>query len=187
MKTITLKEQIKNSYKTLKETRGYKNPMQAPRIVKVVVSAGTGSFKDKKKGELALDRLTKITGQRPATKGAKQSVAAFKVREGDPVGLQITLRGARMYDFLDKLVNIALPRTKDFRGIPVKSIDEMGNYTLGIKEHIIFPETADEELKDVFGLAVTIVTTAKSKDELKAFLDYLNFPFRKAEAEKSKK
>ncbi len=181
-----MQDKVKDAYKALKESEGYKNPMQSPKIVKVVVSSGVGSFKDKKKIQLALDRLTKITGQRPATKGAKQSVAAFKVREGDPVGLQVTLRGQRMYDFLDKLVNVALPRTKDFRGISANAIDEMGNYTLGIKEHIIFPETADEELKDVFGLAATIVTTAKSKSELKAFLDHLSFPFKKTETTKKK-
>ena len=181
MKTPKIKDLVKDSYKALKESQGYKNVMQGPRITKVVVSAGTGSFKDKKKQQLALDRITAITGQKPSVKGAKQSVAAFKVREGDPVGLQVTLRGARMYDFLDKLVNIALPRTKDFRGIPARSGDAMGNYTLGIKEHIIFPESPDEEIKDIFGLAVTIVTTTKDKAELKAFLGYLNFPFRKDE------
>jgi len=183
----TIKEKTKDAFKALKDSEGYKNLMQTPRIQKVVVSAGTGSFKDKKKIELAIDRLTKITGQRPSTRGAKQSIAAFKVREGDPVGLQVTLRGSRMNSFLDKLINIALPRTKDFRGISVKSIDEMGNYTLGIKEHTIFPETTDEELKDVFGLAVTIVTTAKNKKELEAFLRHLDFPFRKIEEAKEKK
>lgn len=177
MKTIAQK--TKDSFKALKDSRGYKNPMQAPKIIKVVVSAGVGSFKDKKKVDLAIDRLTKITGQKPSVRGAKQSVAAFKVRQGDTVGLQVTLRGKRMYAFLDKLVNVSLPRTKDFRGISPTAIDEMGNYTLGIKEHIIFPETPDEELKDVFGLAVTIVTNAKSKEETKAFLDHLNFPFKK--------
>jgi len=182
-----IKEKIKDAFKDLKESQGYKNPMQAPRIVKVVMSAGTGSFKDKKKGELALDRVAKITGQKPSVRGAKQSIAAFKVRAGDPVGLQVTLRGKRMYDFLDKLINIALPRTKDFRGISVKSIDDMGNYTLGIKEHIIFPETADEELKDVFGLAVTIVTTGKSKKETEAFFRALGFPFKKVEEGDKKK
>ena len=175
-----IKEKIKSAYEKLKTSMEYTNPMESPRIVKVVVNAGTGSFKDKNKKELALDRLTKITGQKPVVKGAKQSVAAFKVRQGDPVGLQVTLRGERMYAFLDKLVNVALPRTKDFRGISLKAADEMGNYTLGIKEHTIFPETTDEELKDVFGLAVTIVTTAKSKKELMAFLEYLDFPFKKA-------
>lgn len=175
----TIQEKTKKAYQVLKGDRGYKNSMQAPRILKVVVSAGVGSFKDKKKIELAIDRISKITGQKPAVRGAKQSVAAFKVRQNDPVGLQVTLRGKRMYSFLDKLVNVALPRTKDFRGIPITAIDEMGNYTLGIREHTIFPETTDEELKDVFGLAVTIVTSAQSKDELKSFLEYLEFPFRK--------
>lgn len=184
MKTKNLKEKIGQSFDHLKAGQGYKNTMQSPRFSKVVISVGVGSFKDKKKIELAEDRIKKITGQKASRKGAKQSVAAFKVREGDPVGLQVTLRGKRMYDFLDKLVNIALPRTKDFRGIPTTSIDEMGNYTLGIKEHTIFPETPDEDLKDVFGLAVTVVTTAKSKAELKAFLEYLNFPFRKIEEKK---
>ncbi len=186
MKTVGLKAKVKDAYTHLKATQGYRNVSQSPRIVKVVISAGTGSFKDRKKGELALDRITKITGQRPSVKGAKQSLAAFKIRQGDPVGLQVTLRGERMYAFLDKLVNIALPRTKDFRGIPLTGIDEMGNYTLGIKEHTIFPETSDEELKDVFGLAATIVTTAKTREELKAFLEYLNFPFRKATDTKKK-
>ncbi len=177
MKTITQK--TKEVYTALKATQGYKNSMQAPKITKVVISSGVGSFKDKKKVELATNRLMKITGQKPSVRGAKQSVAAFKVREGDTVGLQVTLRGKRMNDFLDKLVHIALPRTKDFRGIPATSVDEMGNYTLGIREHTIFPETSDEELKDVFGLAVTIVTTAKSKAEVLALLTFLDFPFKK--------
>lgn len=174
-----IQDQVKQAFQGLKSQLGYKNPMQSPKITKVVVSVGTGSFKDKKKLELASDRLSKITGQKPALRGAKKSIAAFKVRAGDPVGLQVTLRGKRMYDFLDKLINIALPRTKDFRGISKNSIDEMGNYTLGIREHTIFPETTDEELKDIFGLSVTIVTTARSKDELGAFLSFLNFPFKK--------
>lgn len=180
----TIQEKINKSFPALKEKFGYKNTMQSPRITKVVVSAGVGSFKDKKKIELALDRLSKITGQKPSTRGAKQSVAAFKVRQGDPVGLQVTLRGKRMNSFLDRLINVALPRTKDFRGISKGAADEMGNYTLGIKEHVIFPETADEELKDVFGLAITIVTTAKSKDEVIAFLEHLGFPFKKTEEKK---
>ncbi len=153
--------------------------MQAPRIQKVIVSSGVGSFKDKKKIEVALDRLAKITGQKPVTKGAKQSVAAFKVRQGDPVGIQITLRGQRMYDFLDRLIHIALPRTKDFRGISTSGVDEMGNFTMGIRENTIFPECGDEDLKDVFGLAVTVVTNVKDTKETKAFLTHLGFPFKK--------
>lgn len=168
---------------TLKEKSktfpGYKNRMQAPRILKVVVSAGVGSFVDKNKFKIVEDRLARLTSQKPAPRGAKMSIAGFKSRSGDTVGYQVTLRGKRMFDFLDRLVHIALPRTKDFRGLLPASADEMGNYTLGIREHTIFPETADEELKDVFGLAVTIVTSAKSKAEVLALLTHLGFPFKK--------
>ncbi len=181
MKHISIKEKTGKAYDALKADFGYTNKMQAPKIQKVVVSAGVGSFKDKKKIELVADRLSKITGQRPVRKGAKQSVAAFKVREGDTVGMQITLRGHRMYDFLDRLIDIALPRTKDFRGISTNGIDEMGNYTLGIRENTIFPESSDEDLKDVFGLAVTVVTNIKNAKETKAFLTHLGFPFKKIE------
>lgn len=175
----TLQEKTKIAFDALKSSQGYKNKMQSPKILKVVVNVGVGSFRDKKKVELATDRITKITGQKASVRGAKQSIANFKLREGETVGLQVTLRGKRMYDFLDKLIHVALPRTKDFRGIPLTSIDEMGNYTLGIKEHTIFPETSDEELKDVFGLAITIVTSAKSKKEVESFLRHLEFPFKK--------
>ena len=168
---------------TLKEKSkilpGYKNPMQSPRILKVIVSAGVGSFKDKNKFKVVEDRLARITGQKAAPRGAKISIASFKSRQGDTVGYQVTLRGKRMHDFLERLVHIAMPRTKDFRGISPDSADEMGNYTLGIKEHTIFPETADEELKDVFGFSITIVTTAKSKSEVVTFLTHLGFPFKK--------
>lgn len=174
---ISVKEKNKNSFEALKGKLGLTNPMQAPHLVKVVVSSGTGSFKDKKKLEVVADRLTKITGQKPVVKGAKISIATFKVREGDPVGYMVSLHGDRMYSFLDRLLNIALPRTKDFRGIPISSIDAMGNYTFGIPEHTIFPETSDEDLRDVFGLAVTVVTTAKTKEEAKAFFEHLGFPF----------
>ena len=168
----TLKEKTKN-------IEGYKNPMQKPKITKVVVSAGVGSFKDKNKFKIVEDRLARITGQKAAPRGAKVSIASFKSRQGDIIGYQVTLRGQRMHDFLEKLIHIALPRTKDFRGIPTNSADEMGNYTLGVKEHTIFPEAADEELKDVFGFAITIVTTAKSKEEVMKLLAHLGFPFKK--------
>lgn len=174
-----IKEKIAKSYDVMKGDFGYKNKMQAPRIIKVVVSAGVGSFKDKKKIEVALDRLTKITGQKPMLKGAKQSVAAFKVRQNDPIGIQITLHGQRMYDFLDRLIHIAIPRTKDFRGLSPKAVDEMGNFTLGIRENTIFPESSDEDLKDVFGMAVTIVTNVKNPKETRIFLQNLGFPFKK--------
>lgn len=174
-----LKTKINNAFKALKESQGYKNKMQTPKIMKVVVSVGVGSFKDKNKIKVVEDRLARITGQKASARGAKVAIANFKSRQGDIVGYQVTLRGNRMYDFLERLIHISLPRTKDFRGINRTSADEMGNYTLGIKEHTIFPETADEELKDVFGLAITIVTSAKSREEVTAFLEYLGFPFKK--------
>jgi large subunit ribosomal protein L5 len=153
--------------------------MQVPRLQKVIVSTGVGSVKDKKRVELITDRLVKITGQKPAPRLAKKAIATFKSRQGDVVGLQITLRGARMRGFLERLLNISLPRTKDFRGIQTSIVDGMGNATIGIKEHTIFPETVDEDVKDVFGMAITVVTTAKTKEEAQAFLEHLGFPFRK--------
>jgi large subunit ribosomal protein L5 len=177
----TVKEKNNKAFEALKTEFHLKNKMQAPKLVKVVVSTGVGSQKDKKKLELIADRVAKITGQKAATRGAKQSISNFKTRQGDVVGYQVTLRGQRMYDFLDRLLNIALPRTRDFRGISIKSIDEMGNYNLGIREHTIFPETADEDIKDVFGLAVTVVTTSSDKARTKAFLDHLGFPFKKTD------
>jgi len=168
----TLKEKTKS-------LAGYKNPMQKPSVSKVVISVGVGSFKDKNKFKIVEDRLARITGQKAISRGAKVSIATFKTREGDVVGYQVTLRGHRMHDFLEKLIHVALPRTKDFRGINPNAADEMGNYTLGIKEHTIFPEAADEELKDVFGMAITVVTTAKSKEEVMKLLTHLGFPFRK--------
>jgi large subunit ribosomal protein L5 len=178
---ITVKEKQNKAYATMKAKYGYKNIMAAPKIMKVVLSVGTGSGikKDKNRGTLIADRLTKITGQKTAVKTAKQSIATFKLREGEPVGVMVTLRGARMYSFLDKLFNVSLPRTKDFRGLDAKAVDNMGNLTIGLKEHTIFPETADEEIKDVFGLAITIVTTAKSKAEATEFFKLVGVPFKK--------
>lgn len=187
MKKASLKEKQSKTFEALKSVFGYTSTMQTPKVLKVVVSCGTGSLKDKNKNKIIADRLTKITGQKAVLKTAKKSIATFKVREGDPVGYQVTLRGKRMYDFLDKLVYVAFPRTKDFRGLSSKGIDEMGNFTIGMKENTIFPETSDEELKDVFGLAATIVTTAQSKEEAKAYLDYLGFPFKKEVETKGKK
>jgi large subunit ribosomal protein L5 len=182
----SIKTKTAKAFEAMKSEFGYKNVMQAPKIVKVVVSSGVGSKKDKKQLDLIENRLSRITGQKPVRKGAKVSLAAFKVRAGDTVGMQVTLRGARMYDFLDRLINIALPRTKDFRGISKNSVDDMGNYNLGVKEHTIFAETGDEELKDVFGLAVTIVTNLRNKEETKAFLTHLGFPFKKVEVEEKR-
>lgn len=175
-----IQEQQKSAYKTLKDQFGWSNVMQVPKIEKIVVSAGVGKMaKDKQKVELVADRLGKITGQKPASRGAKKSIATYKTRIGDRVGYQVTLRGKRAEDFLNRVIHIALPRTKDFKGISLGAIDEMGNYSLGIKEHIVFPETTDEELKDVFGMAATIVTTAKNKKEAEGYLRHLGFPFKK--------
>jgi len=175
-----IQEQQKTAFDTLKNNFGWSNVMQTPKIQKVVVSVGVGKMaKDKSKVELVADRLAKITGQKPASRGAKQAISTYKTRIGDKVGYQVTLRGKRAEDFLNRVVHIALPRTKDFKGISTGAIDEMGNYTLGIKEHTVFPETADEELKDVFGMAVTVVTTAKNKKEAEVYLRHLGFPFKK--------
>jgi large subunit ribosomal protein L5 len=175
---MMIKEKQNNFFKASKDQFGFKNIFEAPRLVKVVVSTGIGSIADKNKIELIQDRLAKITGQKAAARSAKKSIATFKVREGETVGYQVTLRGARMYNFLDKLLTIALPRTRDFRGISKNSVDEMGNYTIGIKEHTIFPETSNEELKDVFGLSITLVTTAKKPEEAVAFLGHIGLPFK---------
>ena len=185
---MSIKEKQNKTFDILKSEFEYKNKMQAPKLEKVVLNVGTGSVRvDKKKTDLIMDRLIKITGQKPAYRKAKKSIAGFKLREGENVGYQVTLRGDRMYGFLDKLVDVALPRTKDFRGLKLTSIDEMGNATLGIKEHIIFPETSDEELRDVFGMSISVVTTAKDKKEAEAFLRHLGFPFKKQEEKKNKK
>ncbi len=175
-----IQEQQKTAFNALKKEFGWHNAMQTPKIEKVVVSVGVGKMaKDKGKVELVADRLAKITGQKPASRGAKQAISTYKTRIGDKVGYQVTLRGKRMEDFLNRVVHIALPRTKDFKGLSAGAIDEMGNYTLGIKEHSVFPETADEELKDVFGMAVTVVTSAKDKKIAEAYLRHLGFPFKK--------
>ena len=173
-------EQQKTAFETLKKDFGWTNRMQAPRIEKVVISVGVGKMlKDKGKVEMVADRLAKITGQKPASRGAKKAISTYKTRVGDKIGYQITLRGKRAEDFLNRLVHIALPRTKDFKGLAASAIDEMGNYTLGIKEHSVFPETADEDIKDIFGMAVTVVTTAKNKKVAEAYLRHLGFPFKK--------
>ncbi len=176
------KEKVGNAFGALKDTFAYTNVMESPRVEKVVVSVGTGKVKDKQQALLIQDRLARITGQKVAARGAKKSIATFKVREGDVVGYQVTLHGIRMYEFLDKLIHVVLPRTRDFRGLSTSAIDEMGNITIGIKEHVIFPEVADEEIKNVFGFAVTIVTTAKTSTEAEAFFRHIGLPLKVAEA-----
>ncbi len=183
METFTTK--VSSTFDALKETFGYKNVMQTPKIEKVVVSVGTGKVDDKNRIALIQDRLARITGQKAAPRPARLSIATFKLREGDIVGYQVTLRGERMRHFMDKLIHVALPQTRDFRGLKATAIDEMGNITLGIKDHTIFPETHDEELKDVFGLAITMVTTAKTKEEAEALLRHIGLPLQKPESDAS--
>jgi large subunit ribosomal protein L5 len=178
----TIKEKQLASFDTLKGAFGYTNKMSAPRITKVVISSGFGRANDRKaKMALVADRLAKIAGQKPSVRSAKKSIASFKLRQGDAIGLAATLRGARMHAFLDKLFHVAVPRMRDFRGFDKKAIDTMGNITLGIPEHTVFPETADEDLRDVFGLAITITTTAKSKAEAEKFFEMVGVPFKKTE------
>jgi large subunit ribosomal protein L5 len=177
----SVKQKDKKVFEALKGQFGYTNKLQAPKLTKIVVSTGTGRKvkMDKKINDFIGDRLAKITGQKPSVRAAKQSNAGFKLRQGEPIGLAVTLRGDQMYNFLDKFIHIAVPRTKDFRGFKREALDNMGNLTLGIKEHTIFPETGNEELKDVFSFAITFVTTAKTKEEAKAYFDFIGLPFKK--------
>jgi len=177
---------LQGVFEALKGDFNYTNVNQAPTIEKIIVSVGTGRVEDKQKIALIQDRLAKITGQKAAPRPAKQSIAAFKLREGDIVGYQVTLRGERMIDFLNKLIHIALPQTRDFRGLKTTSIDEMGNYTMGIKDNTIFPETRNEELKDVFGMSITLVTTAGEKAEAEALLRHVGMPLQKPKVEETK-
>ncbi len=181
MKNLTVKEKEKEVFGKMKEIFHYKNAMAAPKLTKIVINVGTGTAmkKDKNKNEAIAERIAKICGQKPALRGAKQSISSFKIRQGDPVGIMVTLRGKRMFAFLEKLINVALPRTKDFRGINRKVVDDIGNLTIGIKEHTIFPETADEDIRDVFGLSITLVSTAKNKKEGFTFFELLGIPFKK--------
>ncbi len=177
----SVKQKDKKVFDALKETFGYKNKLQAPKLAKIVLSVGTGKKvkNDKKINDFIGDRLAKITGQKPSIRAAKKSNAGFKLRQGEPIGLAVTLRGDQMYNFIDKFINVAVPRTKDFRGFKREALDAMGNLTLGIKEHTIFPETGNEELKDVFSFALTLVTTAKSKEEAESYFDFIGLPFKK--------
>ncbi len=181
MKNLTVKEKEISTFEKMKNTFHYKNAMAAPKLVKVILNVGTGTLmkRDKNKNEAIAERLAKITGQKAVFRGAKQSIASFKIRQGDSIGVMVTLRGKRMYAFLEKFFNIALPRTKDFRGIKRNAVDNIGNLTIGIKEHTIFPETADEDVRDVFGISITLVSTAKSQKEGLAFFELLGISFKK--------
>ena len=163
----------------LKEKFNYANVNEVPKLVKITVNTGLGDVKDNAKSvQQAIEELKIITGQKPLQTTARKSIAHFKVRQGMPVGAKVTLRGLRMYEFFDKLVSIALPRVRDFRGISGKSFDGRGNYALGVKEHIIFPEVSYELIEKVRGFDVCVVTTAKSDDEAKALLVKLGMPFK---------
>ncbi len=158
---------------------GYKNPMEVPRVDKVVVNMGIGeAVADSKKVTSALGDLARIIGQKPAVTRSRKSIATYKLREGMPIGGKVTLRRDRMYDFLDRLVNVALPRVRDFRGLNPKSFDGRGNFAMGIKEHIIFPEINYDEVDQIWGMDVIVCTTAKSDDEARALLKAFNLPFR---------
>ncbi len=171
----------KNSISDLKAELNLGNVMQVPKLKKVVINIGQGeAVQSVKILEAAVVDLTKIAGQKPVMTKAKKSIAAFKLREGMPIGCSVTLRGARMYEFLDRLINVAIPRIRDFRGFSPKAFDGNGNYTLGIKEQIVFPEIDYDKVDKVRGLGITIVTSGKNDNEAKALLDKFNFPFRKS-------
>jgi large subunit ribosomal protein L5 len=163
----------------LMQERGYRNRHQAPRLVKIVLNMGVGEAKDNAKAlDFATTDLVTITGQKAVVTKAKKSIAAFKVRTGMPVGAKTTLRGARMYEFLDRLVSVALPRVRDFRGVSPKSFDGRGNYAIGLKEQIIFPEIVYDKIDKVRGMDIIICTTAETDEEAKALLTHLGMPFR---------
>lgn len=163
----------------LTETFKYVNPMQVPKLEKVVLNMGVGeAVGDSKKVKAALADLEKITGQKPVITYARKSIAGFKVREGMALGVKVTLRRAQMYEFVDRLVNVALPRVRDFRGLNAKSFDGRGNFAMGIKEHIVFPEINYDQIDQVWGMDVIVCTTAKTDNEALALLKAFNFPFR---------
>ena len=157
-----------------------KNPMEVPRITKITVNMGVGeAVADKKVMDAAVADLTKITGQKPLVTKSRKAIASFKIREGLAIGCKVTLRGARMYEFLDRLISIAMPRIRDFRGVSPRSFDGRGNYSLGVKEQIIFPEIQYDQIDQIRGMDITITTTAKDNRQGRALLEAFNFPFRK--------
>ncbi len=172
----TFRETIKAA---LKEEFGYKNDLEIPRLDKIVLNIGCGAeaVKDSKKAKSAQEDLTKIAGQKALITKAKKSIAGFRVREDMPMGAKVTLRGDRMYEFLDRLITIAMPRVRDFRGVPGKSFDGHGNYAMGLKEHIVFPEIEFDKVDEVWGMDIIIATTAKTDAEAKSLLKHFNMPF----------
>ena len=184
-----LKQHYRDSIvETMQERFGYANKMQMPRIDKVVLNMGIGeSTADSKKAQTAADDLTLIAGQKAVVTRAKKSIAGFKVREGMPLGAKVTLRGDQMYEFLDRLVTIALPRVRDFRGLNPKSFDGRGNYAMGIKEHIVFPEINYDKVDQIWGMDVIVCTTAETDDEARELLRAFNFPFPPEKTEEQAK
>ncbi len=185
MKTATAKPRLEGFYHKevmpqLAKKFGYKNVFQVPRIKKIVINMGVGEgAEDIKIIEAALADLTTISGQKPVMTRAKKAIANFKIKEGSPIGCKVTLRGAKMYEFLDRLVNVALPRIKDFRGVPSETFDGSGNYALGLREQTIFPEIDADKISKVQGMDVIIVTSAKSNDEAREMLRIFGMPFKK--------
>lgn len=179
--TPRLKERYFNTVvPALMKEFNYKNPMQVPRLVKIVLNMGMGeAITNAKALDHAVDEMAKISGQRPVITRAKKSIATFKLREGMPIGCSVTLRRERMYEFLDRFISAALPRIRDFKGVPTKSFDGRGNYSIGIKEQVIFPEIEIDKIDSVHGLDIAIVTTAKTDEEGRALLAHLGMPFRK--------
>lgn len=164
---------------TLQKEFGYKNVMQIPRVTKITLNMGVGeAIGDKKQIDNAVANLEAISGQKPIVTKARKSIAGFKVREGWPIGCKVTLRGERMWEFMDRLIDISLPRVRDFRGINPKSFDGRGNYSMGLKEQIIFPEIEYDKVDKLRGLDITVTTTAETNDEGRALLKALNFPFK---------
>jgi large subunit ribosomal protein L5 len=181
-----MKEQYENEIRPkLKDDLGLSSIMQVPRIEKITLNMGVGEAKtDAKQLDAAIEELTIIAGQRPQVRKARKSVAQFKIREGMPIGAKVTLRGARMYEFLDRLVSIALPRIRDFRGLNPRSFDGRGNYSLGVREQIIFPEIDYDAIQQVRGLDVTITTSAETDEQARALLQALGLPFASADGQR---
>lgn len=178
---LRLRDKYNNEVKqSLIEEFGYHNVMEVPKLEKVVINIGLGAAKDNPKAlEGAINDLTIISGQKPIVTHARKSIANFKLREGNKVGLKVTLRGEKMYAFLDKLMNVALPRVRDFRGINPNAFDGRGNYALGLKEQLIFPEIEYDKIDEIRGMDIAIVTTAKTDEEAKSFLEKMGMPFAK--------
>ena len=176
-----LKEYYKQTVvPALKEKFGYKNVNEIPKIEKIVLNMGLGDVKDNSKSfKLAVEELATIAGQKPVITKAKKSIANFKLREGMNIGAKVTLRGARMYEFMDRLISIALPRVRDFRGVPTQAFDGRGNYAMGIKEQLVFPEIVYEKIEKIRGFDVCFVTTAQTDAEAKALLEFMGMPFAK--------